>query len=195
MIKINLLPVKQTKKRGVGQQQVALFAVILVLFGIGLYVVYGAEKGKLDRIDKEKQSVQAEISRLQELIGDIESFQKKRADLAKKVDVIENLKKGKTGPVRLLDEISTLIPKKVWMTSLREGDGKLYFDGQALDNRDVAVFMKALEGSKFFTNVTLISVKRDDKAQTGAAKASPSMAATQVMAFQIVCSYSIPQQS
>lgn len=190
MIKINLLPVKQTKKRGVGQQQLLLFAILLIGLGLALFVVKNEQRAKIDKLDKEKVSVQSEIERMKDLIGNIEVVQKKRDDLKKKLDVIEVLKRGKSGPVRVLDEISTIIPKKVWLKSLKEGEGKLTFDGEALDNKDIALFMKNLEGSKFFKKVTLISVQRNPLQ-----KKEELVLATAVMAFQIVCDYSVPPQS
>lgn len=190
MIKINLLPVKQARKRGVGQQQLLLFVIVLLGLGIVLFLVKNEEQAKLEKLDGEKSTVEGEIARMKDLIGNIEVVQKKRDDLKKKLDVIEVLKRGKSGPVRVLDEISTIIPKKVWLTTLKEGEGKLTFDGQALDNKDIALFMKNLEGSTFFKKVTLISVQR--KPVTSKEELALSSA---VMAFQIVCDYSVPPQS
>jgi type IV pilus assembly protein PilN len=69
--------------------------------------------------------------------------------------VIERLEKGKLGPVRVLDELSTNIPKRVWITSFREKEGDLSLRGTGLENADISEFMRALQKSKFFDNVRL----------------------------------------
>jgi type IV pilus assembly protein PilN len=185
MIRINLLLIKQAKKRGAGQKQLVLFALILVAIGIGLYVAYTGEVQKIEALHAEKAEIDVELKRMEELIGDINTFQEKRAGLQKQLDVIELLKKGKTGPVRILDELSTIIPKKVWLTSLTDQGSQLNMSGKATDNKEIAVFMKNLESSRFFSNVTLISIKM--------AENTTGNAAISVMDFVIRCDYSVPQ--
>lgn len=184
MIRINLLLVKQAKKRGAGQKQLVLFALVLVVLVIGLYTAYDGELKKIDALKVEQDEIRQELARMEELIGDINTFQAKRTDLQKKLDVIELLKKGKTGPVRILDELSTVIPKKVWLTSLTEQGNQLRMSGMATDNKEIAVFMKNLENSRFFSNVTLITITQQG------AKAGTAIP---VMGFQINCNYSVPQ--
>jgi len=183
MIRINLLPVKKTKKRGAGQQQLLLMVFVLIGLSLLLYYFKMGEDDEIAVLMKKEKSIKAEMSRLEELIGDINTFQKKKDDLQKKLDIIEMLKKNKTGPVRILDELSTVIPKKVWLTSLVEGQNKLDMAGYSTDNKEIAVFMKNLEASKYFSKVKLLSIKQSTIANTGAP----------VMLFSLNCTYSLPQ--
>ena len=66
-----------------------------------------------------------------------------------------NLKKGKTGPVRALDDLATEIPNRVWLTKMEEKGGSVTLEGNAVDHEDVSAFMKALQKSKYFTNIVL----------------------------------------
>jgi type IV pilus assembly protein PilN len=72
--------------------------------------------------------------------------------------VIKELERNKTGPVRLLDEIATAVPKdKLWLTSLKESGGMLTLTGTAMDNETVALFMTNLEQSEHVSTVDLQS--------------------------------------
>ena len=184
MIKINLLPTKKTRKRGSSQQQLIIFAAVLVGVGIMLYSVYSSEADKVAKLEQQKTQVQSEMTRLEGIIGDINSIQEKKAELKKKLDIIEMLKKQKIGPVRILDEVSTIIPKRVWLGSLNQVEDMLNFSGMATDHKEVAIFMKNLESSPFFSDVELIFIKQVTDKEGGGAL---------VMQFEINCKYHLPQ--
>jgi len=183
MIRINLLPVKQAKKRGAGQQQLILFAVVLVGLGLLIFTWNRTEREKIKVLEAKQTTIKQEMTRLEELIGDITNIQNKKADLKKKLDIINLLKKEKSGPVRILDELSTQIPKKVWLTNLIESNKTLQMSGYATDNKEIAIFLKNLEASKFFTDVRLIKIEQS----------SDQKSPIPVMSFQIHCGYTVPQ--
>jgi len=75
--------------------------------------------------------------------------------------VIDKLEKGKRGPVRVLDELSNAIPKRVWLVSFKEGAGNLSMTGAAIDNADISEFMRALQKSPYFSDVQLKFTQAD----------------------------------
>ena len=50
MIRINLLPVRQARKRETGRQQLVLFLFLVVLEVVVLYLVYNTKKQELNTI-------------------------------------------------------------------------------------------------------------------------------------------------
>jgi Tfp pilus assembly protein PilN len=52
--------------------------------------------------------------------------------------------------------LSTIIPDKAWLTSLSNNGDSMVLEGQAVDNTTIATFMKQLQASKHFDNVTLV---------------------------------------
>ena len=44
-------------------------------------------------------------------------------ELQKKLDVLDKLKQGRSGPVRMLDELATVTPRQLWLTKLEEKAG------------------------------------------------------------------------
>src|SRR5262245_64695039 len=155
MIRINLLPVRQTKKRETVQQQLLAFAGVIVATIIGciVWTAYNSNVAaqKRDQIAERRK----ELTQLDKIIGEVNEFTAKKKELEEKLQIIDQLKKGKTGPVRALDDLATEIPNRVWLTKLDEKDSLVHLEGTAVDHEDVSAFMKALQKSKYFSNIVL----------------------------------------
>ena len=96
----------------------------------------------------------------QRTVKRINTLERKIAEIRKKLDVIKDLEKKKTGPVLLLDQVAMSVPKdKLWLTSFVEKKGKLTLNGTAMDNETVARFMTNLEKAELITAVDLKSAK------------------------------------
>lgn len=155
MIRINLLPVRQTRKRETVQQQLLAFAGVLIATIIGC-IVWTAYNSSVAN-DKKEQIAERrkELAQLDKIIGEVNEFTNKKKELEEKLQIIDQLKKGKTGPVRALDDLATEIPNRVWLTKLDEKGGSLTLEGVAIDHEDVSAFMKALQKSKYYRNIVL----------------------------------------
>jgi type IV pilus assembly protein PilN len=155
MIRINLLPVRQTRKRETIQQQLLAFVGVIIATIIGC-IVWTAYNSSV-KADRESQigDKKKELAQLDKIIGEVNEFTSKKKELEEKLQIIDQLKKGKTGPVRALDDLATEIPNRVWLTKLDEKGGTITFEGRAIDPEDVSAFMKSLEKSKYFSAVTL----------------------------------------
>lgn len=155
MIRINLLPIRQTRKRETVQQQLLAFAGVLVLtivVCVAWWSWIASEENKRKELIGKKQQ---ELAQLDKIIGEVNEFTTKKKELEEKLGVITSLKKGKTGPVRALDDLATEIPKRVWLLEMKEQGGAVTLTGNAVDHEDVSAFMKALQKSKYFSNIVL----------------------------------------
>ncbi|BDG04298.1 PilN domain-containing protein [Anaeromyxobacter oryzae] len=155
MVRINLLPVRVSKKKEAGKQQLVLFAVLL-LAGVVGNVMWTANRA--DELKKKEANVaktRADVARLDAIIGEVNSLKTQQEELQKKLDVLEKLKNGRTGPVKMLDELAQITPKRLWLRSMQEKDGRVTFDGTASSNYDVSQFMENLLASKYFGDVEL----------------------------------------
>jgi type IV pilus assembly protein PilN len=132
--------------------------VVFVLVVMAYY--YMKLSTTLSNLRKEEQQIRVELAGYKKTIERINNLEKKIAEIRKKLDVIKDLEKKKTGPVLLLDQIAMAVPKeKLWLTSLDEKNGKLTLNGTAMDNETVAVFMTNLENSELITAVDLKSTR------------------------------------
>ena len=159
MIRINLLPIKQKKKQIVGQQQIFLGLVVILLVAAGLYSLNDGEQSKIKGMQDTVTSHKADLDKLKDLIGDAKEVEKKKEELQKKLEVISSLKDSKIGPVRMLDELSLIIPNRLWLKTFSVNGESIKMNGTAISNKDIAVFMRNLETSPYFTNVVLTEVK------------------------------------
>ncbi len=176
MIRINLLPVRQTQKRQTIQQQllagaalVVLTIIVCIVWAAGVSSTYESKV----RLQKLKQD---ELAQLQKIIGEVNEFNATKKELQEKLRVIDELRKSKSGPVRAMDDLASEIPNRVWVTSFNEKEGAVTIEGQAIDHEDVSAFMKALQKSKYFTGV-----------QLGYSRASAPKRGVTLYTFQITC--------
>jgi type IV pilus assembly protein PilN len=156
MIKINLLLARKEKKKvGMSKEIVVLILSVFLLLVLLVIVQW--------RIDKEKENTIAQISNTKKeityyksLIAEVDKAKVLQKTLQDKLNVINSLKKQKSSPSRVLDELSIDKPEKIQLESLKKEGGKLGIEGIALDDETVANFMTNLRKSKVFKNVDLI---------------------------------------
>lgn len=70
--------------------------------------------------------------------------------------MIESLKKGKAGPVKMLDELSSVTPEKLWLVSFKEQGRNINIEGTAISNEVIAQFMTDMEKSSNFKDIELV---------------------------------------
>ncbi len=160
MIRINLLPFRAARRKENIKRQISVYvlSVILVLAAAG-YLFWNLTS-TLSTLQAQKTQTQRELAKYSSTIKRIETLRKRIKEIQAKLDVIKELEKDKTGPVRLLDEIAMAVPKgRLWLTSLTEKAGKLTLTGTAMDNDTVALFMTNLEQAKLIQSVSLQSAK------------------------------------
>jgi type IV pilus assembly protein PilN len=155
MVRINLLPVRVSKKKAAGKQQLVLFAVLLVGGVVGNYLWSSSRASALAAAEQRLARTRADIAQLDRIIGEVKSLRDQQKELKAKLDVLETLKQGRSGPVKLLDELASITPKRLWLRKMEEKGGKISFDGTASSIEDVSTFMAALRASKYFADVEL----------------------------------------
>jgi len=159
MIRINLLPRgeinKENTRKSISIGVLSLILLIVILGGFHIRMSM-----KVQRLQSEIKNTEAEIKRITKIVGDVKKFEKEKKDLQEKIKVISILSRKKTGPVHMLDELSTNTPGKLWVTSLKESNLNLDLMGIALDNETIATFMLNMEKSPNFSNIELIQAQQ-----------------------------------
>lgn len=156
MIRINLLPVREITAEFGRRQEIMVAAVSLGLVVIVLTGVYLMQIRKASHLEAELAGLRQEIEALNSKAKGVGEMEKKVAELRGKVKVIDDLNKKKTGPVRVMESLSSAIPQGLWLTQFRETSGNATIDGLAVDNQTIAEFLRALSGSAYFDNVELV---------------------------------------
>lgn len=145
MIKINLLPVRQVKKREAGKQILVLYAVLVVGALIGNYLWWdGREAVRVELAGKVK-ATELKIKEREKMIGEVNNINKRKKELEDKLAVLKDLRRGRSGPVRILDALAEATPKKVWLREFDEKAGTVKLSGSAFSHEDVAEMMRGLQ--------------------------------------------------
>jgi type IV pilus assembly protein PilN len=156
MIRINLIAGERavSAKRAVGLQLgqkltlgCSLILVLTVLFIGWRYWTLSRDSVQLDA---EIAASQQETTRLHSVIQQVQQFEQRRAQLQQRVVLIEELRRGQTGPVHMLDEVSRALPPMLWLTELKETATEVTIDGRCTNLTGVSDFVANLEASGYF---------------------------------------------
>jgi type IV pilus assembly protein PilN len=175
MIKINLLPVRAAKKKESAIQQ---FVIVGIVIGVIAVIIASAYFVKCAQISTAKDDITSANNRITELkkkIGKLEELKALKDQVKKKLDVLSQLRKNKTGPAQRLASLSDLTPDQLWLTNYSEQGGDVKVSGVALTEDLIAQFMKAMEASSDFMNVELLVSEQTDISGTKAKKFDLSM--------------------
>ncbi len=155
MIKINLLPVREAKRQASIRRQGIFLGIAVgigVLISAGLNLSVAAEaKAKQTEIAK----AQADLTKLKETRAEVDRYRKEKEEIERKLLVISRLDKNRTGQVRILDEVATRIPERMWIEKLTFKDSEMLVKGVSIDAEVVAEFLSALSESPLISDVEL----------------------------------------
>jgi type IV pilus assembly protein PilN len=155
MIRLNLLPVRVSKKKAAGKQQLVLFAVLVVGGYVGNFLWARSRAAELSAVQVKLSRTQSEIGQLDRIIGEVKNIREQQSQLKEKLDILAELKTKRSGPVRVMDALASVTPKRLWLTKVEDKGGVLSVAGSAATIDDVSEFMSALKGSQYFRNVEL----------------------------------------
>ena len=145
MIRINLLPVRKKVQQEAGRQILALFALVLLGAGAGNFYWYSDQASDVEKLQQGLAATRQRISELDKTIGEVKNINERKAEVEKKLAVLDELRRGRSGPVRMLDALSSAMPKKTWIKTFSEEQGAVTIAGSAVSNEDVAELLRTLK--------------------------------------------------
>jgi type IV pilus assembly protein PilN len=163
MIEINLLPVREARRKADIRQQVMQLVLVLILAAAAIGFADSRINSQIDTSRRRIVQMEADIKQFKPQLDQVAAFRKKKANLEKKIEVIDNLDRARQGPVRMMDELATHTPPKMVITSVKTTGNKLEMQGASLDNELVAELLQALGSSPYFSNVELDNTKMSDR--------------------------------
>src|SRR5438552_18679708 len=155
MIRINLLAAERErgKKKAVlfgttGQKLTIGCSIILVLTVVFIGWRYWSLGRQSTQLDAEIAAAQQETSRLRSVIEQVQQFEQRKAQLQQRVVLIEQLRKGQSGPVHMLDQISRSLPSMLWLTELKQiSETVVMIEGRSSTITGLSEFVATLEAS------------------------------------------------
>jgi type IV pilus assembly protein PilN len=161
MIKINILPYHEKAKKENVVRQISIIAGSFVVFILLLVLVQLNLSSSIRSLENQVKTAEASLIDLNKKIKDVETFKKDKKELELKLGVIKTLEENRLTPVKILDDLSGLIPpKQIWLTKITQKNDKLSIEGIGRDNIIVADFMKTVENFAPIKSVDLVSSKK-----------------------------------
>lgn len=159
MIRINLLPHRELKRKA-RQQQVAIS--VGVVFAVGLLIIwagYDVIAGKIDTQNGRNQFLNSHITILDQQIAEIRDIKNQTQELLSRKDVVETLQGNRAEVVHLLDQLVRQLPDGVYLRSIKQNGQNVNLNGYAQSNAWVSTLMKNLESSQWLGTPVLIEIK------------------------------------
>jgi type IV pilus assembly protein PilN len=159
MIRINLLAVERgkTKKKAARSFQIspahrvtlgASLILIATVLGIGWWFLSLRQQSA--QLDRDIARAEQEAVQLRSVLAQVQKFEARKAQLTQRVTLIEQLRRGQSAPVHVLDEISRSLPERLWLTEMRQVGSDFTISGFAASLPSVSDFVANLEATKWF---------------------------------------------
>lgn len=156
MLRINLLPIRQLKKRAKARNQIVSFATLLLFLLLILGAVAFLQSSKIKSIETQIGQLQREKQKYAPILKEMQQLESTKTELENKTNIIKKLKQDSAITVHILDEVANKVDsKRMWLQSLNQSENTLSLQGVALDNRTIAQFMDALKESPYVGTVNL----------------------------------------
>jgi len=171
MIRINLLPHREEKRK---QKKQAFFALLALggVIGVGIVLLVGGYNARAISIqDARNTELKTAISGLDKKIAEIATLKQEIEALKARQQAVEDLQGDRNQPVYLLDELVTQTPAGVYLKSFRQDGQKVAVNGYAQSQERVSELLRNLAGvSPWLERPDLIEVKSTGLGQGKTAK-------------------------
>lgn len=159
MIRINLLPHREEKRRARRQQFFALSAMIAVLGALVVLLGSTVLDGYITQQEGKNAFLKREIAVLDKQIDEIKRLREQTQALLARKQVIESLQQDRAEAVRLLSELVRQVPEGIYLKSLRQEGTRVSVVGYAQSNARVSTLMRNLEASPWMEQPQLVEIK------------------------------------
>ncbi|NHZ40372.1 PilN domain-containing protein [Massilia aquatica] len=178
MIKINLLPHREEKRKQKKSAFVALMALSAVL-GVLVVIAVGGYNARRISIQEERNGVfTAAIVELDKKIVEIANLKQEIEALKARQQAVEDLQGERNQPVYLLDELVRQTPQGVYLKSFKQEGQRVTVGGFAQSQERVAELLRNIAGNSPW-------LERPDLTEVRAALLAQSKSGKKVVEFTL----------
>lgn len=159
MIRINLLPHREEKRKARRIQFFVLVGLVSVLAGLIVFLGYTIVNGYIANQDERNEFLKKEIAVLDKQIEEIRRLKEQTQWLLSRKQVIESLQADRAEAVYLLNEMVKQVPEGVYLRSLKQDGRKISLSGYTQSNARVSTLMRNLEASPWLESPVLVEIK------------------------------------
>lgn len=158
MIRINLLPHREERRKERQRQFLVLLAGAAILGGAVWYIGSKYLDDRLASQEARNLILKNEMKRLDTQIEEIKRLKDQTSALLARKQVVEALQTNRSEGVKLIDQVGR-IPEGLFLKSVKQTGGKVNVVGFAQSNARVSALMRDLEVSPVLRTPELVEVK------------------------------------
>jgi len=171
MIRINLLGQPRPKKARAGGAplegavQIVFFLVAIALGAVALFFHWRILHNQLNADREDIAKLNTKKTQLLAIKAEVDRRTQEKAALQQRINVIEQLQRGRSGGQELLDAVANTVNRvdALWMTHIKRTGNSLEIEGSADSMNAVANFISELKRSGYFDKVEIKDTKQDDR--------------------------------
>jgi len=161
MIRINLLPHREEKRRARRQQFYVLLGLVAVLAGLIWFLGYSVIGNQIAVQAEKNEFLKREIASLNKEIDEIKKIQEQTNALLARKRVIEALQANRTETVHLFNELAKQVPEGIYLRTLVQTGPRIVITGYAQSNARITTLMNNLDESPLLERSTLVETKAE----------------------------------
>lgn len=159
MIRINLLPHREEKRKARRQQFYGLLGMVSVLAGLIVFLGYSIISSYISEQEAKNDFLKKEIAVLDKQIDQIKRLREQTQALLARKQVIESLQRDRAEAVRLLSEMTKQMPEGVYIRTMKQDGIRISLSGYAQSSARVSTLMRNIEASPWLEKPQLIEIK------------------------------------
>lgn len=161
MIRINLLPHREQKRKALQSRYLLLFSFFCVLTLALAFVGYMILHTKIKDQDQRNAFLEQVNKKLDQDIIEIERLKADRQALLDRKAIVESLQANRTMAVQIMDQLVRKTPEGIYLTEVKQSGNRINLSGYAQSNARVSSFMRNLDDSSIFNSTVLIQTKAE----------------------------------
>ena len=159
MIRINLLPWREARRKAHNLQFFILMGMVAGLAASIVLLVHGYYATRISTQTERNKFLKDENAKLDKEIEEIKKLKEEIQALLSRKRVIETLQGDRAQTVYLLEQLVRQTPDGVYLKSIKQTGGKINLTGYAQSNARVSTLMRNFEASPYLENPELVEIK------------------------------------
>jgi len=159
VIRVNLLPHREEKRKARRQQFYAVSGLITILAGMIWFLGYGILNGYINTQDNANSFLKLQIAALDKDIDEIKRLKEQTDSLLSRKRIIESLQANRAETVHLFNELARQVPDGVYFKNIKQAPDSINITGYAQSNSRVSILMRNLEASPLLERPDLVEIK------------------------------------
>lgn len=162
MANINLLPWREQANQKRQQQFVAVIMGMVMLSVLIVVATLKFIEFRIEIQEERNQFLLQQQAILDQKIAEIKELKELKANLERRMRLVERLQNARNLPTYLLDELARIVAPGVYLSSVERKGRNLWINGKSESNNHLANMLRNVEESKWFGDSMIEQIETQD---------------------------------